>query len=88
MKKLTCSLGVLIGVCISVMVSAQQAEGEPVVSEPSVQINDASTINEEVSSVQETQNGDIGSLQESAIIEPAPEEGFFINFFLGIKTLF
>ena len=87
MKKLTCSLGFLIGVCISITVSAQQAEGGSGVPEPSVQINDASTINEEVSSVQETQNGDIGSLQESAIIEPAPEEGFFKSFFLGIKTL-
>ena len=88
MKKLTCSLGFLIGVCISIMASAQQVEGDPVVSEPSVQINDASSVtNEEVSSGQEPQNGDLGSLQESTNIEPAPEEGFFISFFLGIKTL-
>ena len=88
MKKLTCSLGFLIGVCISIMASAQQVEGDSDVSEPSVQINDASSVtNEEVSSGQEPQNGDTGILEPSANIEPAPEEGFFTSFFLGIKTL-
>lgn len=87
MKKLTCSLVFLIGVCIGIIASAQQAEGDPSVSEPSVQINDASAINEEGSNSQELQNGDIGSLQETSNIEPASEEGFFVSFFLGIKTL-
>ena len=88
MKKLTCSLGFLLGVCISIMASAQEVVGGSGVSEPNAQINDTSSvINEEVSSGLEPQNGDAGSLEASANIEPAPEEGFFISFFLGIKTL-
>ena len=88
MKKLTCSLGFLLGVCISIMASAQEVEGGSGVSEPNAQINDpSSVINEEVSSGQEPLNGDLAILQESANIEPVPEEGFFISFFLGIKTL-
>ncbi len=88
MNKLICSLGFLIGVCINIMASAQEVEGGPGVSEPNAQINDASSaINEEVSSGLEPLNGDLGGLPESANIEPAPEEGFFISFFLGIKTL-
>ena len=88
MKKLTCSLGFLLGVCISIVASAQEMEGGSGVSEPNAQINDpSSVINEEVSSGQEPLNGDLAILQESANIEPVPEEGFFISFFLGIKTL-
>ena len=88
MKKLTCSLGFLLGVCISIVASAQEVEGGSGVSEPNAQINDpSSVINEEVSSGQEPLNGDLAILQESANIEPVPEEGFFISFFLGIKTL-
>ncbi len=88
MKKLTCSLGFLMGVCISIMASAQQVEGDSVVSEPSVQINDAaSAISEGTSIGQTLENDDIGGLQESADIEPATGEGFFKSFFLGIKTL-
>ena len=88
MKKLTCSLGFLIGVCISIMASAQQVEGDSGVSEPSVQVNDAaSAISEGASIGQTLENDDIGGLQESADIEPATGEGFFISFFLGIKTL-
>lgn len=88
MKKLTCSLGFLMGVCISIMASAQQVEGDSVVSEPSVQINDAaSAISEGTSIGQTLENDDIGGLQESAEIEPATGEGFFKSFFLGIKTL-
>ena len=88
MKKLTCSLGFLMGVCISIMASAQQVEGDSVVSEPSVQVNDAaSAISEGTSIGQTLENDDIGGLQESAEIEPATGEGFFKSFFLGIKTL-
>ncbi len=88
MKKLTCSLGFLMGVCISIMASAQQVEGDSVVSEPSVQVNDAaSAISEGTSIGQTLENDDIGGLQESADIEPATGEGFFKSFFLGIKTL-
>ena len=88
MKKLTCSLGFLMGVCISIMASAQQVEGDSVVSEPSVQVNDAaSAISEGTSIGQTLENEDIGGLQESADIEPATGEGFFKSFFLGIKTL-
>ena len=87
MKKLTWSLGFVLGVCISLMASAQQAEEDLAVSEPSVQINEAaSAISEGASSGQTLENEGIGS-QESANIEPASEEGFFISFFLGIKTL-
>ena len=88
MKKLTCSLGFLMGVCISIMASAQQVEGDSVVSEPSVQVNDAaSAISEGTSIGQPLENDDIGGLQEPADIEPATGEGFFKSFFLGIKTL-
>ena len=77
-----------MGVCISIMASAQQVEGDSVVSEPSVQINDAaSAISEGTSIGQTLENDDIGGLQESAEIEPATGEGFFKSFFLGIKTL-
>ena len=88
MKKLTWSLGFVLGVCISLMASAQQAEEDLAVSEPSVQINEAaSAISEGASSGQTLENEGIGGSQESANIEPASEEGFFISFFLGIKTL-
>tara|TARA_Y100001935_G_C17194034_1_gene451575 strand:+ start:89 stop:898 length:810 start_codon:yes stop_codon:yes gene_type:complete len=70
------------------MASAQQVEGDSVVSEPSVQVNDAaSAISEGTSIGQTLENDDIGGLQESADIEPATGEGFFKSFFLGIKTL-
>ena len=88
MKKLTYSLGFLIGVCLSIMTFAQEATEGSSVSEPGVQTNDAaSAISEGASIGQTLENDDIGSLQESTNIEPAKEEGFVISFFLGIKTL-
>jgi len=90
MKKLTCSIGFLIGVCLSIITFAQEASEGSSVSEPSFQTNDAaSAISEGASTVQTLENDVVESLQESANIElePAPEEGFFISFFLGIKTL-
>ncbi len=88
MKKLTYSLGFLIGVCLSIMTFAQEATEGSSVSEPGVQTNDAaSAISEGASIGQTLENDDIGSLQESTNIEPAKEEGFIISFFLGIKTL-
>ena len=88
MKKLTYSLGFLIGVCLSIMTFAQEATEGSSVSEPGVQTNDAaSAISEGASIGQTLENDDIRSLQESTNIEPAKEEGFIISFFLGIKTL-
>jgi len=88
MKKLTYSLGFLIGVCPSIITFAQEATEGSSASEPSVQTNDAaSAINEGASIGRTLENDDIGSLQESTNIEPAKEEGFFMSFFLGIKTL-